>query len=389
MDKVEAARQAQIKALKAVKPPSPKTTVVYKTNQFHWSQIESPDYRLYIANLRAVGCPEMTIRDLIMTDVMRLYAQRRGKYAHNGREFKYWETDEKRKLKQSQFAEREAQLASIDKELPAVLRELLGVNYERELNKYFVDSNEDERRLSFLSEDKRDSVIAIRDHWESQRDAVLDRAKNGVLSPGDLVLLKQYEQERDRSLASILSASERETYELSTSATADRLRKELVGFNPTEAEFRQIYALEKALDEKYAYQNLSDELVQKSHAADEAALQDELTKILGDQRTTDLNRSHDANYRELATLTEQYSLPADTTQNLAEMRQVVESEQKRLMEDTSIPANRRRIALKEIQDETERAFREALGSEAYDAYLQGAGSWIHSTNFNSLPIANP
>src|SRR6266446_3510341 len=32
---------------------------------FLWSQIESADYREYIANLRAVGCPEQIIHDII------------------------------------------------------------------------------------------------------------------------------------------------------------------------------------------------------------------------------------------------------------------------------------------------------------------------------------
>ena len=44
---------------------------------FRWSQIESPDYPTYIANLRAIGCPERTIADLITADVDSLYAGRR------------------------------------------------------------------------------------------------------------------------------------------------------------------------------------------------------------------------------------------------------------------------------------------------------------------------
>jgi hypothetical protein len=389
-DAVDRARLAQIHAMKAAKirTAPPKTVTVYKTNQFQWSQIETADYRQYIANLRGIGCPEATIRDLIMTDVMRLYAQRRGKYYHNGREFKYWETDEKRKVKKSQFAEREEQLASIDKELPAVLRELLGVNYERELNKYFVDTGEEERRLSFLSEDKRDQVTAIRDRWESQRDALLAKAKDGALTVGDLALLKQYEQERDREMLSVLTPQEKEQYELSTSETANRLRGELVGFNPTEKEFREIYALRQALDEKYAYQNLSDESIQKARAEDEARMHEELKTVLGQDRLAEMDRSKDADYRDLATLSEQYDLPADTTRNVAEMRQIAQEEQKRLLEDTSIPANRRRLALKEMQAETEKAFRQAMGDEAFDAYVQGAGNWIRSTNF-TLPLANP
>ncbi len=44
---------------------------------FNWSEVESSDYRTYIANLRSIGCPEQTIRDIITADVDSQYAPRR------------------------------------------------------------------------------------------------------------------------------------------------------------------------------------------------------------------------------------------------------------------------------------------------------------------------
>jgi hypothetical protein len=44
---------------------------------FRWSQIESANYRTYIANLRGIGCPEQTICDLVKSDLDSLYASRR------------------------------------------------------------------------------------------------------------------------------------------------------------------------------------------------------------------------------------------------------------------------------------------------------------------------
>ena len=57
--------------------PAPSTSLTDEVKPFHWSQIESADYRTYIANLRGIGCPEQTIRDLIKADVDNLYATRR------------------------------------------------------------------------------------------------------------------------------------------------------------------------------------------------------------------------------------------------------------------------------------------------------------------------
>lgn len=44
---------------------------------FRWSQIESDDYRTYIANLRRIGCPEKTVREIVMADIDDLYEARR------------------------------------------------------------------------------------------------------------------------------------------------------------------------------------------------------------------------------------------------------------------------------------------------------------------------
>jgi hypothetical protein len=44
--------------------------------EFRWSRIESADYRQYINNLKAIGCPQQTIRDIITADVHSLYVAR-------------------------------------------------------------------------------------------------------------------------------------------------------------------------------------------------------------------------------------------------------------------------------------------------------------------------
>src|SRR5205809_307894 len=54
-----------------------KTNVVVRRQFFTWHEVESPDYPTYIANLRAINCPEQTIRDIIIADVNALYSRRR------------------------------------------------------------------------------------------------------------------------------------------------------------------------------------------------------------------------------------------------------------------------------------------------------------------------
>lgn len=43
---------------------------------FRWSQLEAADYHQYVKNLRAIGCPEFTLRVIVTADVEVLYQGR-------------------------------------------------------------------------------------------------------------------------------------------------------------------------------------------------------------------------------------------------------------------------------------------------------------------------
>jgi hypothetical protein len=366
--------QANAAEDKAARAKQAEPRVVYRTNAFNWSQLESSDYREYIANLRKVGCPESTIRDIILTDVMRLYAQRRGKYYQNGRPFKFWETNEKRHLKQAQLEEREKALAEIDKELPAVLRELLGINYEREVNKYFVDADEENNKLAFLTEDKRDQALALREKFEGERE-------KAQLLHADAETMRKIDADQDTALGQLLTADEKAEYELSMSPTADRLREQLVGFNPSEAEFKNLYDFEKAIDEKYAYQDTNDPATAAAKAAEEQAAMEAFKGELTPDRAAQLAQASDPDYQSLYELSERFDLPADTSGTLLDMRKTAESEKQQLLADKTIAPDKLAEALKAIEAETEKAARQTLGEQAYQQYSQTA-TWLKKLGSN-------
>ena len=67
-------------------PPAPppidlsayvRTNVVVRHENFTWPQVESTNYVDFVKNLRAIACPEQTIRDIIASEVGRSYAHRK------------------------------------------------------------------------------------------------------------------------------------------------------------------------------------------------------------------------------------------------------------------------------------------------------------------------
>jgi hypothetical protein len=81
---VPAPAPAETAVTQAVNLPAPAPSVV-EQEPFSWRQLESPkSYRTYIANLRAIGCPEPTIQDIVRGDTGRAYAYERRQLGLNG-----------------------------------------------------------------------------------------------------------------------------------------------------------------------------------------------------------------------------------------------------------------------------------------------------------------
>ena len=376
-----AARVPSPSALKAArknnKRSAPTPVVVIQTNQFHWSSIESADYPEYVANLRSVGCPESTIRDIVLTDLMKYYAGRRGQAMTNGHEFKYWETDEKRKQTAAQEAAREKEFARLDREVAAVVRKLLGVNYEREINRYFVDTNADADRLRFLSDEKRDRILALQEKFEGLKERLSDAAPGGSLSAMQRQQLQKLDEEQKQEVAGLLSPAEREQYELTTSALAGRLREELIGFNPSEAEFRQIFQALKGHEEKFAFEDATDPAVAQRNEADLKAAQLEIARVLGSNRYRDYQLAQSPDYRNFYKLARRHELPESTALAAYQIQQTAQQEKRRFLVLAGIPIEERARTLRAIRGETEKAVRDVLGMKAFQDYHRRAESqWL-------------
>jgi hypothetical protein len=85
-------QEATTPGLSEVKPPVqaaatpvPSPPPEAETQSFRWSQLMSAkDYREYIANLRAIGCPAATIEDIVRGDTDRAFSWERDQLGLNG-----------------------------------------------------------------------------------------------------------------------------------------------------------------------------------------------------------------------------------------------------------------------------------------------------------------
>src|SRR5688572_20916802 len=103
-----------------------KTNVLVRPNTFTWQQVESPDYAVYVENLRSLGMPNTTIRDIILADVDQLFAQRRREEAAK-QDIEWWRSTPSPEVQSNTLARARA----IEAEREALLTKLLGPDWQK------------------------------------------------------------------------------------------------------------------------------------------------------------------------------------------------------------------------------------------------------------------
>jgi len=332
------------------------TNTVAATNDFRWAQLESEDYRTYIERLRAIGCPEQTIRDIVIADVDKLLAPRLQEASLQPRELKYWQPLEEATWDNA--AQRDAFLKqrAVDFEKREVIRELLGVDLIGERLRTQGQDDYYGARLQFLPEEKRSRVRLVLDQFSDRERILMEQQIEEGDSPERTAELARVQQEKSAALGQLLDPQERTQFDLWFSPTATRTRDAVYGMNATEDEFLKIYNLRRRFDETYG------------GGAAPASAQDELNaqlhQALGDDRYADYLRAQDPDYREFFAATARFGLPQALAVQVYGYKQAAADQRAQVESDSNLTAAQKQAAQQAITDETQRAIREALGEKA-------------------------
>ncbi len=92
---------------------------------FHWSQIESDNYETYIRNLRSIGCPQSTLRDIIAADLNELFSAR-VKTLVDSVQGQFWDLLANKEEFEKMISEKHQALQELELQRSSLLRHLLG-----------------------------------------------------------------------------------------------------------------------------------------------------------------------------------------------------------------------------------------------------------------------
>jgi hypothetical protein len=351
-----------------------------KATPLDWRQVESSDYRQYIANLRAAGCPEKTIRDIIVAEVSELYNQRAKAAFGQTNRFEYWKPGI---IYQNLLTEeRMATQQELTKEKRQLLKTLLGESYtdKPDVSAFGMTDTYVERLLDFLPTDKQTAMMDLEQRYNSQLLKNLKDPQNV-----DSTALRTLLAEKDREALQVLGPEQQLEYDLRMSLTAMSLRGQMGDFEPTEQEFREIFKLRKQFDNEFGpagYSANSDHTSKEERdrrTSAEKEMQSHIKSLLGEDRYREYKFAPDWQRSSLRDVAREYNVPKQTALKVFDIRDEARSEASRLRNDKTLSTDQRQAALSVVRAATETALGEVLGANAARAYVE-KGSWIKNLN---------
>jgi len=348
----------------------PKAVTNTVVRQFTWESVESADYREYIRNLRAIGCPDETIRDIILADVNKLYDSKRKQVRGGPRKFEYWKAGG---LLAGYLGDPETlkKLKSLEEEKTKVLLDL-GIQPDA-MNQLMAATggNPMDTMFDFLSEGKRVEVMKIMTEFQSK---MAEAAQDGT---PDNEAIFQNQKTMEEAIRAALSPEEFQDYQLRFSMTANLLRQQITGFEPTEEEFLKVFKLKEDFDREYSPYGLANETEADQRKRMEAmnALNGRIREALGNERYSDYERAQDYSYQQLYQIAKKAELAPTVANEVYSMKRTAEMQAAQIRVDQNLSSDQRSKALQAIRTETERSMQQALGSQAWDQYNRPNNTW--------------
>jgi hypothetical protein len=361
--------------------PQPVEKVVVVTNHLQWAQLESEDYKTYIARLRSIGCPEQTIRDIIIADLDKLLAPEVQAAAGHRADLKYWQSIEEELANDVDPREVAKKQREIDRRKREIIRELVNTDLNRERLKLQGQEDYYERRLRFLPEARRDQVRGILEKYDEDEQDIRERGSEDgpTLNESDRAQLRALAMQRQAELAQTLSAEEKAQYELWLSPTANAVRYALYGMNATEQEFLAVYQARKSFDEKWAVyepESLDDASRTRMEQA-RAEVSEQIREALGDQRYAEYKRGEDEDFHLLSAAATRARLAKEKAAEVYGYKLLAQAYRDQVRNDPNFGPQQKDETLKAISTETEKAIRASLGEKGYRRYVaSGGGKWL-------------
>jgi hypothetical protein len=351
---------------------APPASAVTSNAPMDWTVIESEDYHRYVANLRAVGCPEHTVRDIIVADIDNLYLSKK---RASPLATPIWQNRDRRRI---DSVARKAKESVLETEKRALVREVLGYEWENRADELWEGDFGLAKFLGFLPDAKSLQLIAMVERYTDQAKNIKETANN-ILIAEDRVQLRRLYDGLANEVSQLLTPAEREELELRTQAMnflseGDGIRWEGVAVNA--ALLKEFVRLSKR------YWNIWEDNflgIRPPSATEQtrrrAEFESQVQKLFGPVHYAEYRRAQDPEFRETSAFIEEQGLPFSSAISIYAIRHAAEEQAGKLKADESISAEERTAALTALKSSSVGKISGALGQTSQE-YLDYRGQWL-------------
>ena len=343
-------------------PVAPAPKPVLSQRRFNWELVQSPDYTNYIASLRAVGCPEDKIRNIILTDINDLFSQKRLKEAviHDPQ---WWKARPDLMI----TGALQEKGRTLEEERRALVARLLGAEaLETERSEAMLWSSVQLTGpvLGNLPTEVHNVVQEICSRSiERTQGAFWARVNDGQQpNPVDMAHLR--EQTRV-DLRKILSPDAMEEFLLRYSHNSEQLRAELFGMNPTAEEFRKVFRSTDSIEHQMqlefgGVESMSQQQRERYERQREAAIKE----TLGVKRYEEYLTTKDPLYRQAQSTARQYGAPDKAIRPIYQMTKRTEEKRRKILVDAAMTPEQKSAALNAVNIEQMQSVQKIISDSA-------------------------
>jgi hypothetical protein len=297
------------------------------------------DYRAYIAELRSRGVPESGIRDLITNDLRDRY--RREQYrtellieqARYPRH--YWESSPSIEMQFELERARQGGLAQLDQELNATLKDLFGEGAALpSVREPLFGPENPGPKMDFLPAASQDRLA----------EALFAQDPAGRMSSVDRLTLA----------GQLLAPDEFELYAKWNSPYAVALGSQLVGFQPTQAEYDAIYRWQSIAGSEQGFPS----------AEARADADNQLEAALGAGRHAAFEHLQDPGYQTVVQMLNRWSLPLAQADPVLSLRQSALSAMDAIWKDANTPDDQKPALVEKVRQQFRQQITDKLGLPA-------------------------
>jgi hypothetical protein len=339
-------------------------SVQQPSSRVTWQDLDDPSIPNFVANLRAVKCPELTIRDIVTA---RLDEQLDARIAAIPGVTEFWSTAIQKDRLQ---AEQREKVRALERDEEAMVRELFGSDWNRDAYlDWVVDPNE-EFFLGFLPREKAMAVeFDLNKLAEASHIAFAGNGRD-IAPRGDAEELARL----SRHLKSLLTPAEYAELNL-RSLVSPVIIWGLPDVPMSGVDVRYIVTLySRHLDFLDSYLKSPDTFhgLKKST---EAAVQEDIRNYLGAERYAAFQRAQDFQYVYLHKLAHDAGLSSDTAEKIFAMKPEASREALAIFQNASLAADARAQQLADLRNKYRGPVLKLLGEDKMKDYEYRANAW--------------